>query len=70
MMNPLMWIFMILVWGLIVFGLFFAVRWLLSQGKTGKENRDSATPLDILKARYAKGEISKEQFEQMRKNLE
>lgn len=28
------------------------------------------TPLDILKKRYAKGEITKEQFEQMKKDLE
>ena len=30
---------------------------------------DSETPLEILKKRYAKGEISKEQFEEMKRNL-
>jgi putative membrane protein len=28
------------------------------------------TPLDILKTRYAKGEITKEEFNQMKKDLE
>lgn len=35
---------------------------------TGAVKLDQA-PLDILKTRYAKGEITKEQFEEMRRDL-
>ncbi len=37
----------------------------LYKGKT----QDVETPLDILKKRYARGEISREDFEQMKKDL-
>lgn len=37
----------------------------ISKSPTSKE-----TPLEILKMRYAKGEITKEDFEQMKKDLE
>ncbi len=33
------------------------------------ERQDSEPPLEILKLRYAKGEISREEFEQMKKDI-
>lgn len=33
------------------------------------KKRQEATPLDVLKPRDAKGEITKEQFEEMKKDL-
>ncbi len=34
------------------------------------QNVQSDDPITILKTRYAKGEITKEEFEEMKKNLE
>ncbi len=61
-------ILMLVFWALIIFGIVIFVRWIINQTKlnntvTGK------TPLDILKERYAKGEITKEEFEKIKKDL-
>jgi uncharacterized membrane protein len=41
------------------------IRWLISQGKESRS--DSA--LEILRQRYARGEINKEEFEAKKKDL-
>lgn len=61
------------------FGWFFwiivivLVIWLvINQSNRSRQNYEpprQETAIDILKKRYAKGEISKEQFEQMMKDL-
>ncbi len=43
----------------------FATPWDIPGQKTKKE-----TPLDLLKKRYAKGEISKEEYNSMREDLQ
>ena len=63
-------IFMILFWILILVGLIYLVRWLVQsagQHKTGGEDSDRA--LAILKERYARGEIEREEFEAKKKDL-
>lgn len=55
---------MLLFWVLVILGIVVLARWLAS-GPPGT----SPDPLEILKARYAKGEITKEQFEQMKRDI-
>ncbi len=56
-----MWIFFIIFWLLIVLGIVAIVRWF------NAETRYKESALEILEKRYAKGEISKEEFERKKK---
>lgn len=56
-------LYMLIIFVLIVVGGIAVVRWSLRPG--GDEN----SALEILKRRYAQGEISKEQFEEMKKDI-
>ncbi len=80
-MHPMWWwgwgigmmLMMLLFWGLVIVGLVLAIRWLLDQGRharsmTGRHAR-SMTALEILKQRYAKDEIDKEEFEAKKQDL-
>lgn len=64
-------IFMIVFWILILVGLVFVIKWLFqttSRGRSGSESGSRA--IDILKERYARGEISKKEFETMKQDLQ
>ena len=63
-------IFMIIFWGLIIVGLIFLIKWLasLSRARTTYEKTHDLA-LDILRQRYAKGEINKEEFDQKKRDL-
>lgn len=63
------WIFMVLVWVLVVVGIVALVRWLgMSSGERRKEA--DKTALEILRERYARGEIERDEYEQKRRDLE
>lgn len=62
-------LFMLLVWGLIVVGAVLTVRWLWDRGgqASGGQGQDSA--LVILRQRYARGEIDREEFAAKKRDL-
>ena len=63
-------IFMTIFWVLVIVGLVFLIRWLIQTTKGEKGiTRGSSSTLDILKERYAKGEINKEEFEIIKRDL-
>jgi putative membrane protein len=59
---------MLVFWALVIGGIVWLVR-SSSRGSAGPSAPPNEAPLDILKRRYAKGEITKEQFEQMKRDL-
>ncbi len=62
------WLWMVFWWVLVVVGIVVLVRWLMEQ-RGGEGRRGGAGALDILKERYARGEIDKKEFEEKRKEL-
>lgn len=62
---------MLLFWGLVIAGIVWLVR---STGQNRQPPADKGpsteTPLEILKRRYASGEITKELFDEMKRTLD
>ena len=69
--GPFSWIgvvWMVLFWGLIVLAIAALVRWLV-RGEGGRRVGGEPSALEILKRRYAKGEIEKTEFEEKKRDL-
>lgn len=59
-----MWIIFLIVIGFLIY---FIVQAQKTKDQTSTQNE---SPLDILRRRYAKGEIAREEYEKMKKDLE
>lgn len=70
-MGWLGWLGMVLFWALIVLGIIYLVRAMThspSQGASSNRLYDSA--MEVLRRRYAEGEIDSEEFETRKRVLE
>jgi len=61
---------MIFFWGLIIIGAVLVVKYVISGSVSGRSAPVTNDPLQILKERYARGEIDTEEFEERKKGLE
>ena len=60
---------MVLWWTLLILGIVVLFKWIT--GGSSRDERESGNrALDILKERYARGEIGKDEFEQKKHDLE
>jgi len=62
-------IFMLIFWVLVIVGLVFFIKWLIQTTSREKSEAGGGRVLDILKERYARGEIDKRKYKEMRKDL-
>jgi putative membrane protein len=74
-MHPMPWMWgawgfammlmMFVFWGVVIAGIVVAIRWFLRAGEQARPDR----ALEILRERYARGEIGREEFEARKRDL-
>ena len=70
-MNPFAWIAMLVFWALIIGGFVLLVVWLAREVlPAAAVPMAPSRALDVLKERYARGEITREQYEEMKREIE
>jgi len=58
------WISMLFFWGLVILLIIALIKWIMTP-----KTSSALSALEILKARYAKGEIDKQEFENKKQDL-
>ena len=61
--------FMWIIWIFLIFILIWFVK-SVTDSSSGNKNISEESPLEILKKRYARGEIEEQEYERRRKDLE
>jgi putative membrane protein len=65
---------MFLFWGGLIALIFFAIRSIVQPKKSGHEQpasfKQRENPLEVLKERYARGEINRQEYMEMKRDLE
>ncbi len=59
----------IVFWILLIVGIVLLVVWVVQKAVGGGADRLEEPALEILKKRYARGEISKEEYEEKKRDL-
>jgi len=62
------WIMMVVFWGLVIAGIVALVRVVGDRSQSTQTSRPE-NPVEILRRRYAAGELTKEQFEEMKRTV-
>lgn len=60
---------MVLWWALIILGIVVLFKWLTGSGSSRETRATESRALAVLRERYARGEIGKEEFDQKKRDL-
>ncbi|HXF61056.1 MAG TPA: SHOCT domain-containing protein [Caldilineaceae bacterium] len=61
---------MLAFWGLLIALALWTMRAVAGSGGHSQTRNNQPTPLEILQARYARGEINREEYETIRRDLQ
>lgn len=62
-------VFMILFYTLLILGIVYLIKYLIKEDKPDEEKIIREDPFEVLKLRLVKSEISKEEFENLKRKL-